>query len=412
MKLMYRVTTLVLLVFANMVATADDTLKSYVATVEQKGIAPNAFVVDKLRQHDVLLFDDANHQAKEPFDFYIQLVRDPDFQALQPTLYIELFAVSEQPHIDAFLAAPEKDLSLLYPVFQATYTPYGFPMKSYFDLLDAVYDVNQGLPAAERLRVVAVSNPALWPLIETPADYAAAQKTLAGRDHAMYRAILDDMAGLSAGKKGVFLTNTRHAYTGIRKQDGAFFWNTGTFFRQWHPGKSFSIRIHAPQLFIEAVMQGGDARDQEGLSRKKYYWSRMEDGLWDSAFAGAGDRPVAVDLAGTPFGRADYVGNHMLDAAPGQTMADAYDGLIFLQPIDTFTATAKVADFYTAAFVEEVVRRLRIYRTEAEQAAMMERAGVDSLTELVLARARPAPTRPLLPQGTLGAMDAWQQREQ
>lgn len=408
MKVLLRVTTLIGLLLTAVAATASDRLQPYVNTIEERGQSPAVYVVARLRAHDLLLFDDFNHQAKEPFDFYASLVADPAFQALRPTLYIELFKVNEQPHIDAFLAAPEKDLSLLHPVFQSTYTPYAYPMKSYLDLMEAVYDANTRLPDEAKLRVIAVSTPSLWPSIQSAEDYAAAQKSLAGRDHDMYRTILDDLEEFESGKKGIFLTNTRHAYTGIRKKNGSFFWNTGTFFRQWHPGKSFSIRFHGPQLFIEAINEDGDARDQEGLSRKKYFWGRMEQGLWDSAFAVLDNRPAGFDLANTPFGNAAYAGNHMLDAAPGQTMLDAYDGLVFLKPVDTLTATAKVADMYTDAFVDEVERRLRIYRTPDELQKMMERAGVNTVRALVRSNARPAAPKPLLPAGTLGPVDAWQ----
>ncbi len=407
MTILLRVTTLIGLLLTAVAATASDKLQPYVNAIEERGQPPATYVVERLQDFDLLLFDDFNHQAKEPFDFYASLVADPAFQALRPTLYVELFKVNEQPHIDAFLAAPEKDLSLLHPVFQSTYTPYAYPMKSYLDLMAAVYDANQTLPDAGKLRVVAVSTPSLWPSIETAEDYAAAQKSLAGRDHDMYRTILDDLGEFQNGGKGIFLTNTRHAYSGIRKKDGSFFWNTGTFFHQWHPGKSFSIRFHGPQLFIESVNEDGDARDQEGLSRKKYFWGRMEQGLWDSAFAVMDNRPTGFDLADTPFGAAAYAGNHMLDAAPGQTMLDAYDGLVFLKPVDGMTATAKVTDMYTDAFVKEVERRLRIYRTPDELQKMMERAGVNSVRALVRTNAQPAPAKLLLPEGTLGAIDAW-----
>ena len=387
--------------------TATDSVQPYLDAVQEKGVNPATYVVEKLGQHDLILFDDSNHQAQEPFDFYIQLLSDASFLKLRPTLYIELFGIEEQPHIDAFLAAPEKDLSLLFPVFQSTYTPHGFQMKSYFDLMEAVYETNQSLSAEGRLRVISVSSPAFWPAIETMEDYRAFQKTLPGRDYTMYRAILDDLQGQGDGSKGVFLTNTRHAYTSIRKPNGEFFWNTGTFFRQWHPGKSFSIRIHGPQLFIEAVYANTADRDAQGLSSKKYRWGRMEQGLWDSAFKQNNDVPVAFDLNGTPFGAADYVGNHMVEAAPGQHMAEAYDGLIFLVPLDSLRATEKVDYIYTEDFLREIERRLMIYRTQEELDRAMERAGVSDLRALVISQTRPSAEKPLLPAGTLGPIDAW-----
>lgn len=407
MNYLHRAMALFVLFWSGSMSASGSDLNTYVTVIQERGVAPVDYVVDKLETHDLVIFDDFNHQAREPFDFYRQLVQSRDFQAQEPVIFVELFKINEQPHIDAFLAAPEKDMALLYPVFRATYSPYAYPMKSYFDLMETIYEVNRGLPEEKRLKVVATSTPSLWPSIENAADYSAAQMSLLGRDHDMYRAILAGLNEFAEGRKGVFLTNTRHAYTGVRKKDGSYFWNTGTFFRQWHPGKSFSVRMHGPQLFIEAVVESADTRDQEGLSRKKYYWGRMEKGLWDSAFATNGNTPVGFDLAGTPFGAAPYAGNHMLDAAPGQTMLDAYDGLLFLKPLEDLTATAKVDGLYDDAFVSEVARRLRIYRTQDELKTMMEKASVATLEDYVRAQTRPVEAAPLLPMGTLGPVDAW-----
>ena len=41
--------------------------------------------------------------------------------------------------------------------------------------------------------------------------------------------------------------------------------------------------------------------------------------------------PIAISLKDNVFGKTDYIGNHMLNVADGQTMYDAYDALIFLK---------------------------------------------------------------------------------
>lgn len=55
----------------------------------------------------------------------------------------------------------------------------------------------------------------------------------------------------------------------------------------------------------------------------------MDNGLWDKAFEENGNTPVAISLNDNVYGKAGYVGNHMLNVVNGQTMYDAYDGLIF-----------------------------------------------------------------------------------
>ena len=105
-------------------------------------------------------------------------------------------------------------------------------------MLEAIYDVNQRLENDKKIEVVAVSNPSLWPMVNTSEDYLAFRSSLSGRDYYMYDAILNKMKRFKEGRKGIFLTNTRHAYTNIKKKNGSFYWNTGTIFRSMHPDKN------------------------------------------------------------------------------------------------------------------------------------------------------------------------------
>ncbi|MCB0266076.1 MAG: hypothetical protein KDH98_23235, partial [Calditrichaeota bacterium] len=104
----------------------------------------------------------------------------------------------------------------------------------------------------------------------------------------------------------------------------------------------------------------------QGLENKVLKWVRMEKGLWDSAFAANGNKPVALDLANTPFGDADYIGNHMLNVAPNQTIYDAYDAIIFLAPVEQLRQTAISDAIFTDDFKLELERRFPILYTETQ----------------------------------------------
>ncbi len=88
---------------------------------------------------------------------------------------------------------------------------------------------------------------------------------------------------------------------------------------------------------------------------------------------------MAVPLEDTAFGEAPYVGNHMLDVAPGQTMADAYDAVIFLAPLEELHQTARLGSIYTGEFRTELARRLALLHTEEELTAMIAESGTTDL---------------------------------
>jgi hypothetical protein len=371
-----------------------DDLAPLLADLDARGRPPVDFVLAELARVDLVLFDDGLHSAVEPFDFYAELVRTPELVRAVDVLFLEVVAINMQPHLDAFLASGEA--SDLLPAFRNDVSGTGgIGYRTYLDLLTAVRAANLALPPEERLRVVAVSNPVYWPAITTRRDVELFQRSLAGRDYDMYRLILDELDGFRAGRKGLFLTNTRHAYTGVRRANGEPFWNTGTFFRQWHPQKTCSIRVHNVTLSIERVRADpGGPTSAQGLERVEYRWARVDGGRWDRAFAARGNAPVALPLAGTAFGRAPYLGNHQLDAAPGQTMGDAYDALVFLAPLESLRQSAALPGLYAEDFRAELARRYALLRTEEELAAELEEAGVSTLAELVATRFVEWPERP------------------
>ena len=243
--------------------------------------------------------------------------------------------------------------------FQDDFSGYGWRYQTYLDLLSAIWDINKTLNVEEKIKVIGVDQPIYWDAIHNRKDYEIFQQSLIARDYFMYKIITQVLKDFGTGQKGIFLTNTRHAYKGVRNRQGNLYWNAATFFNQNHPGKSYSIRIHNVALFIESVKSTG-AVSTEGLDRVSYKWVRMEGGKWDKAFAAMGNKPVAVPLAGNAFGRSGYVGNHMLDVQTGQTMQDAYDAIVFLAPIEELHFSARLNFIFTTEFKKELARRIMI----------------------------------------------------
>jgi hypothetical protein len=360
-----------------------------------RGVEPARFVLERLAEADLVLFDDGLHSAVEPFELYVELVRSREFRRAVDFVFLETVALNQQPCLDAYLASGDPDD--LLPAFRNDVSGTGgIGYRTYLDLLSAIRAVNLESPPEERLAVVAVSNPVYWTAMTSAEDVALFQRSLAGRDYDMACQILAHLGEFRSGMKGVFLTNTRHAYTGIRARDGRLFWNTGTFLRQWFPGKTCSIRIHNVTLGIERrATEPSGPHSAQGLEDVVYRWRRVDEGRWDRAFAAHGDRPVAISLAGTAFGRAPYLGNHALEAAPGQTMAQAYDALIFLAPLERLRQSAALPGLYAEDFQAELARRYRLLRTPDELAEEMRSADCATVEELVAASFREWPETPV-----------------
>lgn len=370
---------------------------AYLQALHEHGRPPVDLVLAALEQHDLLIFDDALHNAVEPFELYQKLLRDPRVRKQVRTVFLEVFSLAAQPHLDAYLASPTDDRSLLAPVFRDDYSGYGWRYTTYLDLLATVREINQGLPPAERLRVVGVDQPIWWEAIHTRADYELFQESLVARDFFLYATIRDRMHGFRNGEKAFFLTNTRHAYMRVRNKSGQPQLNAAGFFARYDPGRAWSARIHNATLAIEGSREASGPHTTQGLETKIYRWVRMEDGAWDRAFAANGSVPVGLEIAGTPFGAAAFVGNTMPNAAPGSTMADAYDALIFVAPVEQLHLSAQTGFYVTPAFRPELERRIRLVEGE-NLAATLKDEGVTTVSELLdrLAAGAPAKRNTLL----------------
>lgn len=330
----------------------------YLAVIEQQGEQPVQFVQQKLETHDLLIFDDAIHSAKEPFDFFAELIKHPDTRL--DFVFVEVLNTDVQSKINAFLDSTPKNTDLLIEVFQDDYSGFGWRYETYLDLLSAVWEHNHARESEDKkIHVIGVNQPIYWEAIHDRRDFDDFISTLDVRDYFLYLKILKSLDSFSSGKKGIFLTNTRHSYKNIRKSNGEPYWNTGTFFYRWHPGKTYSVRFHNVLLFFESQVKK-EKTTAQGLDQVTYRWIKPENGIWEEAFELNDNRPVAIPLENNVFGRAKYVGNHMLNVAEGQTMHDAYDALVFLAPLDELHFSARMNFFYTEEFKQELKRRIRV----------------------------------------------------
>ncbi|WP_417468692.1 hypothetical protein [Maricaulis sp.] len=366
------------------------------ADLANVGRDPVEFAVSALRSHELLIFDDAVHNADDPWRFYQTLVEAPAFNAQLTDIFVETLPVNEQPRLDAYFNTYPANPNLLLPAFQSGAIT-GWNYRSYVDLFATIHAINADRDPVDRIRVHAVSTPAYWAQIQTPADFRTyIGPAQAGRDAHMYAIIYRALDQFTGTRRGMFLTNTRHAYNGLHRSDGSLIWNTATYFKQWHPGHSLSIRFNGPFLNIER--RGEDSArvaTAEGLENIEYSWVRADSGQWDRAFAQAGDGPVAIPLTGTEFGTAPYIGNLMLNAAAGQTMADVYDAVIHLGPVTGWQNAADYAEIYTPEFKREVARRYQAAYSPEDLSAFLASQNVADLEALTSELADGRPVRPL-----------------
>lgn len=362
--------------------TTGQPVAEYVSALKNKGEEPIQFTLNCLKKYDLIIFDDAVHSAQEPFDFYRALIQDSEFHKKVKFIFVELFSIASQQQIDQYLISPVEDSTLLLSVFQDNFSGFGNRYQTYLDLLKTVRKSNEGLPISEQLKVIGVDQPIFWSGIKSTKDYNDFNNSLDARDYFMYKQIMNHLNSMEDGAKAIFLTNTRHAYKNIKSKTGSTIWNCATFFYQWHKDKSCSVRIHNANLYVENIRQDVKQKSIEGIEQVVFKWVKADDGKWDKAFAINGNKPVGIFLDQTAFGNSPYIGNQMLYARKGQTMADAYDAVLFLAPLDQLHFSAESNFICTSDFKVELQRRIRvIYGDNVSE--LLKEHDVQSLEEMV-----------------------------
>jgi len=405
----------ILLIFFPIIcyAHSNDTTRylPYLKALANGSEDPVKFVKEKMAAHPLLIFDDGLHTAADPFKFYRQLIADTAVSNKLNYIFLEVVPSNNQKYIDSFLNAAKEDSTLLFPAFQNDYGT-GFPYQTYFDLFHTIYQVNKSLPAGKKIKVYGVGFPVYWEGIHDRQDLAVFRNSLLDYDFHMYRLILSLMHDFRNNERAFFLTNTRHAYKNIKDKAGNLYWNCNTFFTRWHPGKTYSIRIHNATLFIESAkaLPKGASVSASGTDAFNYHFDRMTGGIWDYAFQKFNQYPLAIDINNTPFGADPYEGNLALNVSAGSTMADAYDAVIVLKPLEEMQQTEMINYIYTPAFMGELARRYRLLYTPEEIARQMKDTHTTSIEELLL-KTHPHVGQTVLPQvQQLSPIDAWESK--
>ena len=80
-------------------------------------------------------------------------------------------------------------------------------------------------------------------------------------------------------------------------------------------------------------------------------------------------------------------------------MADAFDALVFLAPVDRWRRAATIRELYTPEFCRELERRYRIVFDERQLADRLREAGVSTLPALIDKDTAPEPEA-VMPQAS------------
>src|SRR6266404_3199380 len=111
------------------------------------------------------------HWKRALGDFYVSLVRHPDFPKQAGTLVLECGNSLYQPILDRYENGEDVPFEQISQVWRNTTKVLGWESPIYANLIAAVREVNRSLPPERKIRVIAADSPIDWSQVRDDGDY-------------------------------------------------------------------------------------------------------------------------------------------------------------------------------------------------------------------------------------------------
>jgi hypothetical protein len=316
----------------------ENYLKPFVEFLKNKAQKPKPFVMKALAKYRVTIMGETHHRPKY-WAFNSSLVAEPDFPKYVGTIYMELPS-NDQKLIDKFLAEEECDMSLVIDMLRNMLW-MGWPDQPMLDFFIAVWKVNQNLSPEKKLRIVLVDMQRPWKKIQQRSDW---RKYDVDRDKFMAENIINDIKKYAEDKRnGFFIVGVGHTGLHLQYLDE----DSPVEMAGWYLRKVLGVDN------VYAIFQHRCVMTNMGRVD-----GRLCLGLFDSAFAALGNKPMAFPLDVGPFGKEPF------DAFPDRPVQcsyrDGFSGYLYLGPLEDEIFSPLIPGFYTDEFVEELERRHRL----------------------------------------------------
>lgn len=290
--------------------------------MHDEAMSPDDYLVAKFRKADIVLLAE-DHGVKENLDFVCNLI--PKLYENNIVLGMEFGAYEDQRRLDSLINAPKYDEQVARELMFNYNTRWA--ITEYMEIYRAAWKWNRSLPKdARKFRILNISYHYNWQKfsgVRTPENMHEVFPLGNTED---FRCGLLEREVLASGQKILVLTGTPHAFTfyhfpyydytspGYVRYEQNFL---GNLLYSKYGSKVVAIALHQP---FPNRLNRQPALLSPALGRLEAIMGRMDN------------KPIGFDLKGTPLGKLDDDSYYSM-GYNDFTLADLFDGYIFLKPI-------------------------------------------------------------------------------
>ena len=283
----------------------------------------------------------AAHGQKDIDDLILSLIRDPRFPASVNDIVVECGNVRLQPMLDRYIAGENVSFQEVQHVWRDTTVQQMCGSSGFYEqLYPIVRSINQHLPVANRLRVVAADPPIDWSRIQSYQDLTP----FFDRDGSIASVVEREV--LSKHRKALMLFGVFHLLHGGGPGEG----DAVTRYERHYPGKTFIV-ISDPGYY--------------GTGGVPLTAAYAPGGIWPSLIATKNSKIGSLSLATFMDSPLTTDRNcNVVDAfagAAGKTMSAQIDAILYLGPPESSMAEPLPADIaLDQNYRAEWLRRMKL----------------------------------------------------
>lgn len=329
---------------------SSDTL-AFVNYVKKNGKDPKAFILNKLANHKLYIYGEL-HKRKASWDLLKSVINDPSFPQHTGIVFLEMSSDSQEK-LDKFFAGKTMDKEILLDILRSVQIE-GWDDRGMYEFVQDLWKINQKLPEKNKIKVTLTDIPRPFGSMKNNQEFNDYFRTkVIDRNQQMADIIEAGLKASADGRGGLFIVGAGHAFKAKVAMGGGASAPEGQK-PKLSAGAQLKERFSDKDVYISFVHSAivSNSGNVEGLTR---------NGIFDYAFASAGNKPVAFDLAGSPFGKERFDAFIELKYVDGiGKYENNYDGYIFLMPLKDEGPKYLLTELFTEDFVKELHRRAAI----------------------------------------------------
>jgi hypothetical protein len=305
------------------VYSQTDAINKSIQYLSNNKMSPQEYIASKFKSKDIILLSE-EHRVKENLELVKSLI---------PVLYkngvytigMEFGASENQKSLDSLILAPEYNEDLARKLM-FNYNS-GWVFKEYTDLYKAAWLFNKTVSkSAKKFRILNLSYRYNWSSFSGYRTPEKMKKVFYKGNTEAYRFGIVEKEVIAKAEKILILTGDIHAFTRyrfpvydflgsdfVRLENGYF----GNLLYDKYPQRVYSILLHKPFMNLP------DAKPE---------LVSPANGAIETIMQKLNNEPIGFDLVNTPVGKLREDSYYSLGYKKF-TLADFYDGYVFLKPI-------------------------------------------------------------------------------